>query len=140
VLLLGEAPGHSEDVVGQPFKGLAGHLLDQITKEVFADSGLTLCHANLVGCIPLGDDRRKLKQPSHESIAACAPRLDDFISICRPRMVVRLGVLAHKHVADGDYVMCDLVHPAHIIRKTTIQQHYDKKKCVIALTNAIAKL
>lgn len=45
VLLVGEAPGRSEDVLGRPFVGPAGHLLDRI----IADAGLSatpcpVCH------------------------------------------------------------------------------------------------
>ena len=51
VLFIGEGPGESEDSIGQPFIGPAGHLLDQILEQ----SGVTehrYCLTNLVCCIP----------------------------------------------------------------------------------------
>jgi uracil-DNA glycosylase family 4 len=40
VLFIGEAPGQSEDVVGRPFVGPAGKLLDRIIEDAL--SGITV--------------------------------------------------------------------------------------------------
>ena len=63
ILLIGEAPGPSENVLGEPFAGPAGHLLDQIVGQ----SGLgkfRLCFTNLVGCIPLEAPGQKFAESS----------------------------------------------------------------------------
>lgn len=49
VLFIGEAPGASEDILGQPFVGPAGKLLDGIIQEAFGDS--ELCSICLKGGI-----------------------------------------------------------------------------------------
>src|ERR1700677_3497947 len=52
VLLIGEAPGNAEDSLGQPFKGVAGQLLDRIVEEA-VPKDVKMCYSNLVCCIPL---------------------------------------------------------------------------------------
>lgn len=82
VLFVGEAPGDSEDVIGQPFVGPAGILLNQIIRRAHV-ADIPHAFFNLVGCRPT--DERGLKShdpPDDESILACAPRLQRFVRIC----------------------------------------------------------
>ena len=51
LLLIGESPGASESVIGQPFVGPAGHLLDRIL-TVAVDGRVDYALTNLVCCIP----------------------------------------------------------------------------------------
>lgn len=52
ILLAGEAPGVSEDVIGIPFTGPAGHLLEQMITRAW-DGQFDYCITNVVGCLPL---------------------------------------------------------------------------------------
>lgn len=51
LLLVGESPGESENVIGRPFIGPAGKLLDRILK-VAVDGRVDYAITNLVACIP----------------------------------------------------------------------------------------
>lgn len=51
VVFVGEAPGESEDVLGIPFVGPAGHLFDYILNEAITDR-TRYAITNLVCCIP----------------------------------------------------------------------------------------
>ena len=51
VLFVGEAPGVSEDVLGRPFVGPAGKLLDEIVERAL-DGQYDYAITNLVACIP----------------------------------------------------------------------------------------
>ncbi len=107
ILFVGEAPGGSEDSLGLPLTGPAGHLLNGITRQAglwdpwydqgrAVGSSLTMCFANLLGCIPIGPDGRKVKEPDVDDVERCSPRLVELVELCRPRLVVCLGRMARE--------------------------------------------
>ena len=51
VLLVGEAPGESENTLGEPFCGPAGHLLNSILSKALP-SNPGYCLSNIICCIP----------------------------------------------------------------------------------------
>jgi DNA polymerase len=135
VLFIGEAPGASEDVLGQPFVGPAGHLLDYI----LAQAGVTRLHyalTNLVACIPL-EGGSKAAQPSKECILACRPRLQEFYRLCQPKLVVYVGDWAAKHpLLEGGYKAIRIIHPAAILRMNVAQQGLAIQRTIISLGDA----
>ena len=63
ILFIGEAPGPSEDVIGQPFIGPAGHLLDRIIdkaiqpyRKVNPNISFRKVFTNLVCFIPKAEE------------------------------------------------------------------------------------
>lgn len=153
VLFVGEAPGESEDVIGQPFVGPAGRLLDDIISRALggpgtAWHGLRLAFTNLVCCIPRYDDEvRKAVEPDCNDVIACQPRLREFITVCEPRMVVAVGSLAAKWlrlrreygIADSVGII-EIVHPAAILRANIAQQGLAAQRCVVQLRAAIEQM
>lgn len=150
ILFIGEAPGASEDSIGAPFKGPAGHLLDEIIADgLAAKPHLTYALTNLVCCIPrIEDGVTKAGEPDAASILACAPRLDEFIAACHPRLIVTVGKLPakwfkpeNKHSKNYPEASgCELVeihHPAGILRANVSQQGLMKQKCILALEAAV---
>jgi len=85
LMIIGEAPGYSEDVEGRPFVGAAGKLLDRLL------SGIDLNRREVyIGNIvkhrpPLNRD------PKPDEIEACTPYLDRQIEIIKPKIIVPLG-------------------------------------------------
>lgn len=153
VLFVGEAPGESEDVLGAPFKGPAGKLLDEIVRrawqEAGVDSELRWAMTNLVACIPRDQDEGgKAAEPEVESIESCAPRLQEFVIITKPKLIVCVGSLARDWL-DPKYKGCiklggnrvipriDIVHPAYILRLNIAQRGLTIQRCVVAVANAI---
>lgn len=139
-LFVGEAPGVSENVLGKPFVGPAGKLLDRVIAKTI-DPKYRLGFTNLVGCIPLDDNNEKLKQPSAKSIKACKPRLEDIIHICKPTVLVCVGSLAAKNLTVG-YIeetfgfvhsVIETLHPAAILRAENFQQGLMIQRLEIAL-------
>jgi uracil-DNA glycosylase family 4 len=106
VLFVGEAPGESEDALGQPFIGPAGKLLDRILVVVgkylwMSHPGVPwprLAFANLVGCVPRDEDGEKAGPPCHQDIRHCSPRLRDIVDLARPRLIVAVGTLARDYL------------------------------------------
>lgn len=137
LLLVGEAPGASEDVLGQPFKGPAGHLLNNILEDAGADR---VRHAltNLVGCIPKLPDKpsEKLREPPDWAIKACKPRVEQFLAICQPEKIVAVGELASQHL-DVD---AKILHPAAILRADISQRGLAIQRCTVVLRDLIDEM
>ncbi|MEM9364363.1 MAG: UdgX family uracil-DNA binding protein [Planctomycetota bacterium] len=95
LVLVGEQPGDQEDLVGLPFVGPAGRLLDEILAEVGLDRN-EIYVTNAVKHFhhrDTGKQRLHLK-PSARHTAACRPWLDAELATIRPKMVVGLGATA----------------------------------------------
>ena len=156
VLFIGEAPGPSEDAVGQPFVGPAGKLLDKQIKEALSNcpgADLRMCYTNLVCCIPKeGAGKAKFKEPPKEAIEACSARLNEFVNLCEPSAIVLVGDLAEKHIQGqaqfgGKYEpntpgwsgriidFVKITHPAAIIRAEVVRQELMYHKSVVILEN-----
>lgn len=182
VLCVGEAPGESEDVIGQPFVGPAGKLLDRIIARalggfrycttcrrgnVFAHfpcpenpclcanghgeedaAPLRVAFTNLVGCIPR-EGNRKAAEPEPDEIKRCAPRLEEFVALARPRLVVLVGKLAATWLEQGYKHSVKLPkgvktvtvdHPAFILRSNYAQQGLLIQRCEVAISTAAEDL
>ncbi len=88
MLLLGEAPGRSEDEGGLPFVGRSGQLLDRVLAEAGLDRA-TVAVANTVKCRP--PDNRT---PTRREQATCRPWLQSQVAALDPAVVVTLGTTA----------------------------------------------
>ena len=151
ICFVGEAPGPSEDVIGKPFIGPAGELLDDIVETVLGNFVLNLrvCFTNLVCCIPLeAGSGSKFAEPPDESVRACRPRLEEFLKIARPRLIVAVGVSARDWfdkkrrdpVDAGDAEVIDIVHPAAILRASAAQQDMAIRRAAIQIAVAVQEV
>lgn len=114
LLIVGEAPGATEDATGLPFVGAAGRLLEYFLAWVSADKDqLELLHnwehgfeqsrrqyslpniffTNIVGCRPPEN-----RNPTPNEIAACRPRLLDIIYTVDPVLIITVGGLATEAI------------------------------------------
>jgi DNA polymerase len=94
-MLVGETPGDREDVVGRPFVGPAGQLLDRALDAAAIDRSAVYV-TNVVKHFkwePRGK-RRLHKRPSPSEIGACMPWLNMEIELVRPEIIVCLGATA----------------------------------------------
>ncbi len=85
IILVGEAPGASEDKTGRPFCGAAGEVLDELlrsTKIKREEVYIT----NLLKCRPPEN-----RDPQSEEIEACTPYLERQIKIIKPEVICPLG-------------------------------------------------
>ena len=125
VLFIGEGPGEQEDLLGEPFVGRAGKLLDDMLELINLDRS-KIYIANMVKCRP-----PKNRDPLNLEQEACAAWLKAQIEILRPRIIVCLGRISamrfikedfkitKEHgqwfIQDGVMVMA-LFHPAALLR------------------------
>jgi DNA polymerase len=95
IMLVGETPGDREDLVGRPFVGPAGQLLDRALDAAKIDRSAVYV-TNVVKHFkwePRGK-RRLHKRPLPSEIAACMPWLRMEIDLVRPEIIVCLGATA----------------------------------------------
>lgn len=87
LVIVGDAPGRTEDLLGRPFVGAAGNLLDNL----LIDAGLDRSNVyvtTVVKCHPVADS------PDRDVIDACAPYLVEQLAHLRPKVIVTLGPVA----------------------------------------------
>jgi uracil-DNA glycosylase len=130
VMLIGEAPGASEDKQGRPFVGRAGKLLDSLLEE----AGLTredVYITNVVKARPPGN-----RDPRANEFAHHMPWLEQQLALIRPRVVIPLGrhALAHfapdekisevhgRLIVEGDRRLVPWLHPAAALHRQDLRE------------------
>jgi DNA polymerase len=128
IVIVGEAPGATEDAEGRPFVGRAGRLLD----EVLAAAGVRredVFITNVVKARPPGN-----RDPRAEEVVHHWPWLERQIAVIGPRLLVPLGRHAlarfaptarisevHGQRLDGAPALFPLYHPAAALRSTKLR-------------------
>ena len=99
IVLLGEQPGHEEDLAGRPFVGPAGRLLDEALARAGLDRG-QLYVTNAVKHFKWkpseGGKRRIHERPRQEEVAACRPWFQQELWLIQPDVLVCLGATAAR--------------------------------------------
>ena len=85
VMLVGEAPGATEDETGRPFVGRSGNLLCQLIEEAGLSREFFFI-TNMVKCRP--PENRK---PTKDELDACRPFLEEQIRLLSPLLIVTAG-------------------------------------------------
>jgi len=92
IMLIGEGPGRDEDVLGRPFVGKAGQLLDKMLASIDLTRN-DVYIANILKCRP---PRNRDPQPSEA--AACIGYLRAQAALIRPPILVCLGRIAAQYI------------------------------------------
>jgi len=135
LMVIGEGPGETEDLLGRPFVGRAGQLLDKMLAAIgFAREEVYIC--NTVKCRPTitGPRGPKNRAPDLTEMANCRPFLDEQIDIIQPRVIMALGAPAAKSFLGRDFQITKMrgrwyegpagiplmvtFHPAYLLRQT----------------------
>ena len=89
IVIIGEGPGEQEDIMGLPFVGRAGKMLDTALASVDIDP-LEDCYiTNIVKCRPPNN-----RKPNPLEVEACMPWLSEQINLLRPKIIVLAGSTA----------------------------------------------
>lgn len=95
-VVVGEAPGATEDELGRPFVGRSGDLLTKILEAIgFKREDVFIC--NVLKHRPPGN-----RNPTVSEIAACRPFLLRQLEILQPRVVLALGTFAAQTLLATD--------------------------------------
>lgn len=89
LMVVGDGPGHDEDLGGEPFVGPAGQMLDRMLLNVLGLSRAQVYLTNVVKCRPPGN-----RNPRPDELAACQPFLERQILAVQPRVILVLGAVA----------------------------------------------
>jgi len=96
-MLVGEAPGDREDVLGHPFVGPAGHLLDRALQDVGLErKSLYLTNAVKHFKFEPRGKRRIHQSPVVSEIQACNVWLEAELALVKPKVIVALGSVAAR--------------------------------------------
>jgi uracil-DNA glycosylase len=101
IMFVGEQPGDKEDLLGRPFVGPAGLLLDRALAEAGVDRGRVYV-TNAVKHFkfePRGK-RRLHKRPNASEIKICRRWMAQEIQVIHPRLIVALGATAAQGLAE----------------------------------------
>lgn len=129
VVVVGEAPGASEDRAGRPFVGGAGRLLDRLLADAGLERGQVFI-TNVVKGRPPGN-----RDPRADEVAHSWPWLEAQLAVVDPRLVVPLGrhALARfapelriadihgRAVSAGGRELFPLYHPAAALHNRSLQ-------------------
>lgn len=111
VFFIGEAPGKHEDLIGRPFVGAAGNILDDLLQSISLrreDVFIT----SIEKFRPPNN-----REPTPKEIIACFPYLEAQIAIVQPDVIVTLGRHALRRMLEWesgkpftDAVLLDTYH------------------------------
>lgn len=153
LILVGEAPGNTEDRMGEPFVGWAGEMLDHLLLS--AGTSREKCFIlNAIACIPR--EGKSFREPAQEELDACRPNFHDQLEIsgCKvgvalggyawgavrnlPREMIKVKSLLHQaHWIDGR-IWIVTYHPSYARRHSGLSTNdgqvieYDEEKQVVA--------
>lgn len=120
ILMVGEAPGKAEDLLGIPFVGPSGRILNAAIDKARILAGLAVAPrifiTNICACRPTDEFQGANREPTGEEAWACWERLERTYADCRPRRVALLGAVAKKYGHKAWPEAHVFVHPAYILR------------------------
>ncbi|MCQ2957326.1 MAG: uracil-DNA glycosylase [Candidatus Gastranaerophilales bacterium] len=134
IMLIGEAPGHNEDVRGVPFVGRAGQLLDTFLQEhnISRKDDIYIC--NTVKCRP---PENRVPKPDEKK--ACRKYLDAQIKLVKPEIILLCGSTAVQSFLDtkltiskirGQWFenengikMMPIFHPSYLLRNHSLEEN-----------------
>jgi DNA polymerase len=142
LMLIGEQPGDQEDLVGRPFVGPAGKVLDKALEA----AGIERAGTYITNAVkhfknePRGK-RRLHKKPDTSEIDACRWWLDNELELVQPAVAVALGATAAHALMrkalsinanrgrlitlPGGVQGLITVHPSYLLR---LQEERDKRR------------
>jgi len=131
IMLIGEAPGASEDEKGVPFIGKSGELLMKMLAEIGVTRDKNLYITNTVKCRPPNN-----RNPKTAETTACKNFLERQILAHNPKIIILVGNFACKYFLGktvgiskihgdffefGDRILFPVYHPAAILRNPNLK-------------------
>lgn len=137
IVLIGEAPGETEDETGKPFVGRAGQLLDKFLTEAGISRQRDLYIINTVKCRPPEN-----RIPTDVEKAMCEKYLTAQIDIMNPKAIIFCGATSLKsfwadkkvqiskvrgnwfniEVNGKEYKAMAIFHPSYLLRNHSMEE------------------
>lgn len=127
LVIIGDAPGATEDQLGEPFVGQAGQLLNAMLAAInLKREDVYIC--NILKCSPPHN-----RDPAPAEVAACTPYLERQLAQIKPQLILAVGPVAAHYLLGVDTALGKLrgqrlqfgtlnttmlvtYHPAYLLR------------------------
>lgn len=131
IVFIGEAPGHDEDLKGEPFVGRAGQLLDRMLAAVGLDREQVYI-LNTIKCRPPNN-----RDPRIDEVQSCNLWFEQQLELLQPKLICLLGRVAAQTVLESDAPLGSMrghwhdyrgipvwvtYHPAYLLRSPSQKQ------------------
>lgn len=134
IIFIGEAPGKNEDLLGLPFIGAAGKVLDKLLQSI------NLKREDVFISSVIHYRPPKNRQPKPSEIKAFEKYIDGIIEIINPKIIATLGNFSLNKFLPGQkisdvhgkpqeiifqgkkYILIPLYHPAAVLYKRTLEK------------------
>lgn len=108
IMMIGEAPGASEDEEGIPFCGRSGQLLDNVMKSIGLSREENLYITNTIFWRPLAN-----RNPTTEEIEICRPFVEKHIALAKPKLLILVGATAISALLGKKLQIADIRQENH---------------------------
>jgi uracil-DNA glycosylase len=123
VLLVGQAPGDKEPVLGRPFAWTAGKQLFKWFLPLGlneADFRARVYMAAVCRCFPGKNPKGGDRVPSLEEVASCRPWLEREIALLRPALILPVGRVAIEQFLPARPLV-EQIGTQHVVRHGNVQ-------------------
>jgi DNA polymerase len=114
LLIVGEGPGHDEDIRGEPFVGRSGQLLDRMLAAIGIDREQVYI-TNIVKCRPPNN-----RDPKADEAQQCRHYLEAQIRQIAPRVILAVGRVSAHNLLDSKLPVGKLIKDMHRLPGTDI--------------------
>ena len=114
LLIVGEGPGHDEDIRGEPFVGRSGQLLDRMLAAIGITRGQVYI-TNIVKCRPPNN-----RDPKASETKNCRIYLDAQIKQIAPKVILSVGRVSAHNLLGSNLPVGKLIQQMHQLPGTEI--------------------
>jgi DNA polymerase len=107
LMIIGEGPGHEEDLSGEPFVGRSGQLLDKMLLAIGLSRSQVFI-TNIVKCRPPNN-----RDPHTNEVQACESFLQAQIKHIAPRVILAVGRISAHHLLNSTSPVGRLIDQVH---------------------------
>jgi DNA polymerase len=114
LLIVGEGPGHDEDIRGEPFVGRSGQLLESMLAAIgFTREQVYI--TNVVKCRPPNN-----RDPKQDEAQQCRRFLEAQIKMIAPRVILSVGRVSAHNLLGSNQPVGKLIKEMHCLPGTEI--------------------
>lgn len=114
VLIIGEGPGHDEDIQGEPFVGRSGKMLDKMLAAIGLSRDQVYI-TNIVKCRPPNN-----RDPRAEEAQQCRAFLNAQIKQVSPRVILSVGRISAQNLLESNLPVGKLISGKHQLPESEI--------------------
>ena len=114
LMIIGEGPGHEEDLKGEPFVGRSGQLLDKMLLAIGISRSQVFI-TNIVKCRPPNN-----RDPHIDEVKACETFIQAQIKHIAPRVILAVGRISAHHLLNCTTPVGKLIDQIHQLPGTKI--------------------